>query len=673
MKTVEHFPRQTRMHDGVRIRLSDGTVLTARIWRPVDSDSAPVPAILEYLPYRLRDGTTERDMLTHPYFAGHGYAAIRVDMRGTGDSDGVVLGEYLPQEQDDALEVIDWIAAQPWCTGAVGMIGISWGGFNSLQVAARRPAALKAIVTLCSTDDRYADDIHFMGGCLLLENFYWASTMFSINSAPPDPSIVGARWREMWLERLDKNGLWLIEWLRHQRRDDFYQHGSICEDWSAIQCPVYAVGGWADGYANAVFRLLANLQVPRKGLVGPWAHKYPHFAQPGPQIGFLQECLRWWDHWLKGRDTGIMSEPMLRAWLEDPSPPRSHHAGKPGRWVAEPAWPAAGIATQHWSLQRGRLGLDGAPAPGEVLTIRSPQTVGLGSAQWYTLGLGYDQPTDQRIEAGGSLCFDTEVLQNDLELLGAPVVELEISCDRPRALLACTVSEIMPDQSVARVSYGLLNLTHRDSHEHPTPLVPGKSYRVQVRMNELGHRFAAGNRLRLALSTAFWPIAWPSPEPTTVSVHLHGSVLKLPVRPSRAEDSSLAPFLPPEGAPPLRRTYLEAPAEQRTITTDVVTGIVEWFSSESDGTYCMSDIDLTRSIELQRRLFIEPSDPTSARAEVRGFRAYSRGDWRTSAEVKLVMTCDRHNFHVTARLDAYEGETRVFSRNWDETIARELV
>jgi len=672
MHIVDRFPRAIQMHDAVMIPLADGTRLAARIWRPIDADANPVPAVIEYLPYRLRDGTTERDMLTHPYFAGHGYAAIRVDMRGSGDSDGVVLGEYLPQEQDDALEVIAWIAAQPWCSGSVGMIGISWGGFNSLQVAARRPPALKAIVTLCSTDDRYADDIHFMGGCLLLEKFFWGAKMFSINTAPPDPAIVGSKWRDMWLERLDRDGLWLIEWLRHQRRDEFYKHGSICEDWSAIQCPVYAVGGWADGYANAVFRLLANLRVPRKGLVGPWGHKYPHFAKPEPRIGFLQECLRWWDHWLKGLDTGIMSEPLLRAWLEDPRPPRSHQDEKPGRWVAEPEWPSKQIANRRWTLAPGRLA-DQAPVYDGISLIRSPQTVGLASAAWFTHALGHDQPTDQRAEAGGSLCFDSDVLTQDIEILGAPIVALEVSVDQPSAFVACTLSEILPDQSVSRVSYGLLNLTHRDGHEHPTPLVTGKSYKIQVRLNEAAHRFAVGNRLRLAISTAFWPIVWPSPEPVTLSVHLLGSALQLPIRPKREEDASLVPFLGSESAPPLRRAYTTVPDEKRTITTDVVTGNVEWFLSESEGTYRIEEIDLTRSIEMQRRLLIHPNDPTSARAETRAFRAYSRADWRTSTEVRLLLTCDQHKFRVVARVDAYEGESRLFSRSWDESIPRDLV
>ncbi len=269
MDIVTQFPRAVREIENLFITLSDGCRLAARIWLPADAEQNPVPAILEYLPYRKRDGTTERDQLTHPYFAGNGYACVRVDMRGSGESDGILEDEYLKLEQDDCLEVLRWIAAQPWCTGAIGMIGISWGGFNGLQVAARRPPELKAVVSLCSTDDRYADDIHFMGGSLLNDNLQWASVMFAYMSRPPDKALLGDAWRKTWLERLKQQPLLVATWLRHQRRDAYWKHGSICEDWGAITCPVYLVGGWADGYSNTIPRMLAHLKCPKKGLIGP--------------------------------------------------------------------------------------------------------------------------------------------------------------------------------------------------------------------------------------------------------------------------------------------------------------------------------------------------------------------------------------------------------------------
>jgi uncharacterized protein len=210
---VTTFPRNVRVIEHILIPLTDGTALAGRIWLPDDAEQHPVPAILEYLPYRKRDGTYERDALTHPYLAGHGYACVRVDIRGSGESGGLLFDEYAMQEQDDGIEVIAWLAAQPWCSGAVGMMGISWGGFNSLQIAARRPPALKAIVTICSTDDRYADDAHYMGGTLLTAGLEWAAFFFGSMCLPPDPILVGEGWRAMWLERLQHIPLFFELWL----------------------------------------------------------------------------------------------------------------------------------------------------------------------------------------------------------------------------------------------------------------------------------------------------------------------------------------------------------------------------------------------------------------------------------------------------------------------------
>src|SRR5258708_3587167 len=303
--------------ENVWIPLKDGTRVAARRWLQGDAGPKPVPALLEYLPCRKRDGTAERDSLTHPWFADHGYASVRVDIRGSGESEGVCTDEYSQQELDDGVDVIAWLAAQPWCSGAVGMFGISWGGFNALQIAALRPPALKAIDTVCSTDGRYADDVHYMGGAKLDAGFGWASFFFSDMCHPPDPALVGERWKAMWLERLAALPLFLERWLTHQRRDDYWRHGSVCEDYGAIQCAVFAVGGWTAGYPNSTRRRREHPAAPRRGLMGRGPHAYPHSARPGPRVGFLQEMRRWWDHWRKGRDPGVMDEPMLRAWMTE--------------------------------------------------------------------------------------------------------------------------------------------------------------------------------------------------------------------------------------------------------------------------------------------------------------------------------------------------------------------
>ena len=421
-------------------------------------------------------------------------------MRGSGESDGVLLDEYSPLEQADAVEVIAWLAAQPWCTGAVGMFGISWGGFNALQVAAHRPPALKAIITLCSTDDRYADDVHYVGGCVLgAYMLSWGSTMLALNARPPDPAVVGERWRDMWLERLEGSPPFVDTWLSHQRRDAYWKQGSVCEDYSAIECAVYAVGGWADAYTNAVLRLLAGLPGPKKGLIGPWAHQYPHDGVPGPAIGFLQECLRWWDHWLKGRDSGIMDEPVLRAWMQEPVEPATFHAERPGRWVAEPSWPSGAIESR------------GVPLAFDAAHVTGAQSTGLDCANFMGGGVAGDFPPDQRFEDGASLTWTSEPLSERLEILGFPEVVLTLAGSRPSALVAVRLCDVAADGASLLVTLGLLNLTHRDSHEHPAPLEPGRSYDVTVRLNAIAHAFQPGRRIRVAVSPTYWPIAWPSP------------------------------------------------------------------------------------------------------------------------------------------------------------------
>jgi len=260
-------PSPVQRIDNIWIPMSDGARLAARIWLPEDAEKNPVPAILEYLPYRKNDLMAIRDSIHHGWYATQGYAGVRVDIRGSGDSDGVLRDEYTQQEQDDGMEIIAWLAEQPWCSGSVGMMGISWGGFNSLQMAARRPPALKAIIAHCATDDLYADDAHYIGGCILAsDSMAWGGIFFAHNCLPPDPNVFGEGWRDMWIERMETAPPPMETWLSHQHRDGYWKHGSVCEDYNAIDIPVYAVGGWADGYSNTVARTLAGLSGPRKGL-----------------------------------------------------------------------------------------------------------------------------------------------------------------------------------------------------------------------------------------------------------------------------------------------------------------------------------------------------------------------------------------------------------------------
>jgi putative CocE/NonD family hydrolase len=668
-----HRPRshaaEIRDIEHVRIPMPDGIELAARIWLPADAEDRPVPAILEYIPYRRRDFTRARDETMHPFFARNGYAALRVDLRGSGDSAGVLTDEYLQRELDDGVAVIDWIAAQPWCNGRVGMMGISWGGFNALQIAAMQPPSLEAIITASSTDDRYADDVHYMGGCLLGDNLSWASVMFAFNSLPPDPEMVGDAWREMWFERLEGSGLWLETWLEHQARDDYWRHGSVCEDVSAIRCPVMAVSGWADGYTNAVFRLLSNLEVPRCGLVGPWSHKYPHQGVPGPAIDFQGEMLRWWDRWLKDQPNGIDDEPMLRAWVQDSVRPSPRYHYRPGRWVAEKTWPSENVSMQSFRLEPGQIVRGGEPAPPAELTVQSPLSVGFFAGKWCSYAAGPDQPHDQREEDGGALVFDTAPLDEDLELLGAPEVELELSSNRPNAMLAVRLSDVAVDGKATRTTYGVLNLNHHRGHDRPEPLQPGKRYRVRLKLNDLGHVFPAGHSLRLSISTSYWPLAWPPPEPTRLTLYTDGCRLSLPTRTPNEADASVE-FGDPEPQPGGRIDALRIGEHRWIVHRDLQTDESVLEVIKDEGTYRIEDIDLEVTDDTREWYSYQVDDFASPRGEVLAIRKLVRENWDVSTRTRTVLTADSESFHLHAELDAFERGRRVYSRNWSRRIRR---
>ena len=664
------FPRKVREIPTLWIPMSDGARLAARVWLPEDAEDDPVPAILESIPYRRRDGTVLGDVLSHPWWAGHGYACVRLDIRGSGDSDGVLMDEYTAQEQADICEAIAWLAEQPWCSGTVGMIGISWGGFACLQVAALRPPALKAIIPCCAVDDRFADDVHYMGGCLLADGVSWGSGIFALVSRWPEPSGRGQDWRALWQERLERSGCPLIGWASHQRRDAFWQHGSVAQDYGAIAAATYVVGGWTDGYSNALLRLMTQLEAPRKALIGPWTHVYPHFGTPGPAMGFLQETLRWWDRWLKGIDNGVEKEPALALWMQQDLHAHPMEFAVGGHWIAEKAWPPRG-PVETLALGEGSLGGKGAD-----LTFHhsSPLACGMAGGEWCPRdggGIGPEYQADQRADDALSLCFETAPLEEDLVVLGAPVVRLRLAVDRPQAMIAVRLNEVMPDGHSSRITFGLLNLSHRDSHENPRPMVPGETVEIALALNDVAYRFARGRRIRLAISTSYWPMAWPAPEPVTMTLATAGSALDLPLRGDPSADAGLPAFEAPEMSPPYPSTRLAEGESTRTLARDMASGTLTLHHIEDTGLTRIEDIGLTVGKRGTETYTITEGDPASASITmVRHAYARREGlDLRTQAN--LTFSCDAANFRIVADLEAFEDGVSILTRTWDETIPRD--
>lgn len=619
--------------DDLFIPLPDGTRLAARLWRP---EGAVVPAVLEMIPYRKRDNTLPRDETMHPWMATQGYACLRVDLRGTGDSEGIFDDEYSAQELADACAVIGWIAAQDWCSGAVGMMGKSWGGFNCLQTAALQPPALKAVVSVCATVDRFADDIHYKGGCLMGENFAWGSLMLSYQARPADP-MLRPDWRRDLRQRIATMPHLSEVWSRQQARGPYWQHGSVRFDWSALQVPVLAIGGWADGYLNAPAALVQN--VPgAKAIVGPWVHQYPHTAVPGPAIDFLGEMKRWWDHWLKGIDTGADRLPDYRVYMQDSHAPDPCKPVVPGRWLAE-SLPSPRVGAQRLALGAGGvLGGEGAPEA----VIASPLTLGAPAGEYFPMGLDAEMPGDQRDDDARSVCFDLPC-PDGLALMGAARLELTLSADRPFAFVVARLNDVAPDGTSTRIAHGFLNLHHRS--DPPAPLTPGETITVAFDLDQMAHRLAPGHRLRLALSNACWPFVWPSPEP--VSLHLTGGALTLPVHSGDAPEWQFDP--PPAVAP--ARLRRKAPATgTRTHQIDRITGTETLTITSDDGMVQNPDHGLTHRATMVETWTITPGDPLSARCAITWTQQHRRGDWGVLSTMTAHQGCTATTIDLSATL-----------------------
>jgi len=670
LQTITRFPHATTENDDVWVPMPDGVRLAAKLWLPDIAARERVPTILEVLPYRKHDVYAPRDAMQHRFFAGHGYASMRVDIRGTGDSDGWQGVFAMRQEQDDTLALLEWIAAQPWSDGQVGMYGLSWGGFQAIQTAHRAPPQLKAIVPCSYAPDRYVYSQVYRGGCVLLRSIRWSSQMVGYKSRPPDPQTVGARWRELWLERLANDEPQIIAALEHQARDAYWKSRAI--DYAGIRTPCFAASGWADGaYVGAIGETLSRLNVPARALIGAWGHRFPHFGVPGPAVGFLQETVRWFDHWMRGRDTGQTEAPALIAWMQQAVPASAWYPQSPGRWVAERRWPSPRIKARRWHLDAGGR-LTSKPGAKTRVLVSTPQTLGLDCGElmpWFQHGPSPELPGDQRADDGRSVCFDTAPLAKAVEILGTPVASLVFSVDRPVAFVCVRLCDVAPDGASTRVSYGVFNLTHVHGSEKPVRLEPGRRYEVRVPLVDTGYSFVPGHRIRVAVSTTYWPLVWPSPEPVTLTLHTGASALELPVRPPHPDDAKVR-FGPAQAAAPVVRTALTPGSRNRVVTTDVGTGetVVEVADTSGRGRFEHLGLEVeSRSVERYR---IVEGDPLSCVADVSGQWQFARGDWQVTTRMSTRVTCDRRAYHVTARLEGYEGDERVFEREVTRRIPR---
>lgn len=653
-------PVPVREVENTWVYTPDGARLALSLWLP-DVDR-PVPVVLEAIPYRKRDSTYLYARAWGRQLAQYGVAYARLDLRGSGDSGGLLSDEYLRQEQADADYTIGWLSAQSWCNGQVGMRGVSWGGFATLQAAALAPSALKAVMVMCASDRRYTDDAHYVGGAFALTGLKWATSFKLVVAGPPDPAVYGPDWEAAWRARLESAPPIMARWLSHSREDDYWRQGSVAANYARVKCPAYLVGGWADPYNAAIPRLLANLSAPTKALIGPWGHGYPWPAGPGPGLDWIVEEVRWWRHWLMGETTGIMDEPRVRAFLPEASPAEVAPGAIPGNWIAEAAWPVTANAT---SLRLTHAGLRRDRGEG-IVDVVSDVAVGLASPEWCPFAAP-QYPAEQSADDARSRVFDSEPLEAPLDFFGTPRLAVSVAASAPVATFAARLTEVTPDGRSWLVSYGVLNLTHRDSHASPQPLEPGVFYDVALDLYPAARRFRPGSRIRLALSEGLWPLLWPSPEPVTLRIDLASAWLRLPVRSNVSDE---APFLIPLEAPAPRAGRGDPVVERNVGADGEVTFREVWPVSRALVEGVGTTVERSgANVELS----VRRGDPSSCRWRAWQLVRYQRDNWDCALEAEVEVTADGAEFHVRERFAAYRSGEQVFMRQTTSSLPRDLM
>ena len=651
----------------VSIEMSNGVRLAATLYLP--DGTGPWPAVLEALPYR-KDDVTGHSRSEYRRLAEAGYVLCRLDVRGTGSSEGIATDEYPAIERTDMTTVIDWLATRPWSLGTVGMYGYSYSGFNSIQVAMERPPALKAIIPVYATDDRYGDDVHYYGGVVKqLDQIDYPTYMVAMNALPPVPSVYGEGWREEWARRVEGTEPWVLTWLEHQRLDDYWKAGSLFVDYEAIDCATMIVAGWADGYRNNTLRSFEQLTCPKRLVIGPWAHASTDTSLPGPNHDLIPEHIRWWDRWLKGMDNGIDREPPIVLFAQRSTVPAPDRAEVRGEWRYEPTWPAERLAPVEWKLADAEANRSGE-GPDE-LGVRGD----VGHTAWISCAgvMPWGQPDDQRPDEMHSLTYTWEPLDRELEILGQARVQVRVTSSAPVAYMSAKLCDVFPDGTSSLVARGMLNLTQRESREHPSALTPGEPVDVELVIETTSWTFEPGHRVRLDLAGTDWPNAWPPPEPVTLSIDRASASLGLPVLDGPSPVAERPAVAPPNLGDPDEADDTGDPNEgvRWSVTHEALTRIT---SANAGSTF---EDEATDSVPFMRSHYdgvVSVSTVDLGKAVARGEAEYEMR-WPEATVIsraECTIASDADAYHTTIDLVVHEDGEERFRRRWERSIPRDL-
>ncbi len=651
------------------IPMPDGVMLAADLYMPAGGTADErFPVLLEYLPYR-KDESRGRNYSHFSYFVERGYVVARVDMRGTGRAEGRVIPyEYSDIEQEDGEVVIDWLSKAGWSNGNVGMFGISWGGFNAIQLAVRNPPALKAIIAVDATEDLYQDDVHYMDGIMHLDS--WEMSMDLENARPGAPDYVIDD--DNFRNRFDTEP-WMLTYKKQQRDGAFWDRASARDKYDRIRIPSFHIGGWYDGYRDSLPRMLENVKgAPVKAMIGPWSHAWPNEPYPNPGMEWRFEAVRWFDQFLKGKNTGILDEPRFAVYVREWHPPGPYLEHAPGHWRWEDGWPIARIKDERMYAQDNHT-LSEKAASKAVHQLKYTPSIGIeagGPVMWWG-----DVAHDQRPTDAFSLVYDSDPLQNDTEILGLPKAVLKVAADAKRANWFVRLSDVAPDGTVTQVAGAGFNGTHRNSAREPEDLVPGEMFDLDIEMHFTSWVFPKGHRIRFAIANAQWPMLWPTPYPMTSSLQLggtDGSHVVVPVVPpgKRPAPAFLPPVTSPDmpGYESLDSGTSSGYGEISSVDRNPQTGEVTVTASNTGATrYPWGTETYRESIEHKT----SDAHPENTSMTGRHRLEVSLPERVLLWEAELVFRSDLDNFHYHYVRRVSENGKVIREKSWDEVIPRD--
>ncbi len=672
----ETFP--VKIDRTTRARMRDGVELGMVIVRP----DAPgrFPAIMSYNPYRTLTAVKPDYSETEynhrwdgpSYFAERGYAVVYFDVRGTGNSGGSTQDIYSQAEQRDAYDMVEWLAQQAWCDGNVGMWGMSYGGVVQWQVGVQNPPHLRTLVVGSANDTVYLDWT-YPGGSLRPYMFDTFSPLMTANNfAPPDPEVVGARWAELWQERLEHNVPWGIGFISHALDDEYWRAQSLQPDYSRIKVPVMLWSGWADCYPTQILRAFSKLRVPKKVILGPWGHDWPEMAVPGPRIDFRRELLKWFDCWLKGRDTGVMREPPVTLFVKSYKPPQPlMDIDDEGTWRAEMEWPPARTRSVPMYLSDGARLTHTPDAVDSHDSYRYDPTVGVSAGiSWGGGIIPWGMPLDQRADEIKSLTFTTPPLEADTELTGEPKAVLYVSSTAESGYFHVKITDVAPDGTSKWVADGGLLTSHRNSHTQPERMAPGQVYELNIDLKYLSYVFRAGHSIRVAVASADLQNAWPCASPAVHTLYRGGrypSHVILPVTPAQS------PALPP---PDLKPSPRPAPSPDdftgsaHRITHDVINDSVSVELERISGLLPNSSSarpPFGASISKRHarsRYTVSRADPAAAHIEADHVYTITRPEGEIRIEANEVLASDAQMFRFQSRVNIHVDGKPFFTKSW---------